>query len=91
MRKLHWIALASVAAVLVAGSSIGMKADAAPKCVRAGGQATMITEDLAKFMATAALKNSIEGMGAKAAGPVVMKCEGGMAMPTCVARQKACK
>jgi hypothetical protein len=89
MRKLHWIALASVTAVLALGSS-GMQAQAA-KCVKAGGQATMITEDLAKFMATAALNNSITGMGAKAVGPVSMKCEGGMAMPTCVARQKACK
>ncbi len=90
MRKLHWIALASVTAVLVVGSSVGMRAEAA-KCVRAGGQATMITEDLAKFMATAALKNSISGMNAKAVGPVVMKCDTGSGLPTCVARQKACK
>jgi hypothetical protein len=59
--------------------------------VRAGGQATMITEDLAKFMANAALKNSISGMGAKAVGPVAMKCETGSGLPTCVAKQKACK
>jgi len=90
MRKLHWIALASVTAVLVIGSSVGMRAEAA-KCVRAGGQATMITEDLAKFMATAALNNSITGMNAKAVGPVSMKCEAGSGLPTCVARQKACK
>ncbi len=90
MRTFHWAAFAVGAAVVVSGS-MGMRAEAAPKCVRAGGQATMITEDLAKFMAGAALKNSIEGMGAKAAGPVVMKCETGMGLPTCVARQKACK
>lgn len=90
MRKLHWIALATTAAVLVAGSSVGMRAEAA-KCVRAGGQATMITEDLAKFMATAALNNSINGMGAKAVGPVSMKCTSDMVLPTCTARQKACK
>jgi hypothetical protein len=28
-------------------------------CVLAGGEATMVTQDLAKFMASAALKNSI--------------------------------
>jgi hypothetical protein len=51
----------------------------------------MITEDLAKFMAGAALKNSIAGMGAKPVGPVAMKCETGAGLPTCVARQRACK
>jgi hypothetical protein len=90
MRKLHWIALAVTTAVLVAGSSV-VPAEARSKCVRAGGQATMVTLDLAKFMATAALNNSISGMGAKAAGPVSMKCSGDMIMPTCTARQKACK
>ena len=90
MRKLHWITLAVTTAVLVAGSSVGMRAEAA-KCVRAGGQATMITEDLAKFMANAALKNSISGMNAKAVGPVAMKCDTGSGLPTCTARQKACK
>ena len=90
MRKLHWIALAVTTAVLVAGSSIGMRAEARSKCVRAGGQATMITEDLAKFMANAALKNSISAMNAKAVGPVSMKCDTGSGLPTCVARQKAC-
>jgi hypothetical protein len=42
-------------------------------------------------MANAALKNSISGMGAKAVGPVAMKCETGSGLPTCVAKQKACK
>jgi hypothetical protein len=88
MRKLHRILLAMTAAVAVGGL---MSASAEAKCVRAGGQATMITEDLAKFMANAALKNSISGMGAKAVGPVAMKCETGSGLPTCVAKQKACK
>lgn len=89
MAKLHHIVLASTAAAFVIGGS--MSAPAAAKCVRAGGQATMITEDLAKFMAGAALKNSIAGMGAKPVGPVAMKCETGAGLPTCVARQRACK
>ncbi len=49
MAKLHHIVLASTAAAFVIGGL--MSAPAAAKCVRAGGQATMITEDLAKFMA----------------------------------------
>ena len=91
MGKLHWVALAVTTAVLVAGSSVGMRAEARSKCVRAGGQATMVTLDLAKFMATAALNNSINGMGAKAVGEVSMKCTSDMVLPTCTARQKACK
>ena len=69
MAKLHHIVLATTAAAFVVGGLMSAPADA--KCVRAGGQATMITEDLAKFMAGAALKNSIAGMGAKPVGPVV--------------------
>jgi hypothetical protein len=89
MAKLHHIVLATTAAAFVAG--VTMTVPAAAKCVRAGGQATMITEDLAKFMAEAALKNSIAGMGAKRVGPVAMKCSYGSGLPTCVAKQKACK
>jgi hypothetical protein len=89
MAKLHHIVLATTAAAFVVGGLMSAPADA--KCVRAGGQATMITEDLAKFMAGAALKNSIAGMGAKPVGPVVMKCETGAGLPTCIAKQKACK
>lgn len=91
MAKLHHIMLATTAAAFVVGSLMSAPAEAKGHCVRAGGQATMITEDLAKFMAGAALKNSIAGMGAKPAGPVVMKCETGAGLPTCVAKQRACK
>jgi hypothetical protein len=91
MTRLHLIACAALATVVVAGGMMSSQAEAKAKCVRAGGQATMITPDLAKFMATAALNNSISGMGAKAVGPVSMKCTGDMVMPTCTARQKACK
>ncbi len=60
-------------------------------CVLAGGDATMITGDLAKFMANAALGNSIKGMGATASGEVKMTCTGPNPLTTCQARQKACK
>lgn len=62
----------------------------AKSCARYGGDATMITEDLAKFMANAALKNSINGAGAKPQGAVKMTCSAS-GLVTCQARQVACK
>jgi hypothetical protein len=85
----HWAIAATVAVVgttLVAGGTA-----AKSSCVRAGGEATMITEDLARFMANAALKNSISGMGAKPAGQISMTCAGNMGMTSCKAFQRACK
>ena len=85
---LHRIVLATAAVVFVGGFvSTGAEA----KCVRAGAQATMITEELAKYSATMVLKNSIAmKKGAKARGPVVVKCSGGPILPTCTARQRVC-
>jgi hypothetical protein len=77
-----------VAAVIVAA---GMAtAEAAGRCVRAGGSANMITRDLAEFMAKAALGNSIKGMGAKPVGAVKLTCKEGLPV-YCRAQQKACK
>ncbi|MGD9802730.1 MAG: hypothetical protein AB7E81_18455 [Hyphomicrobiaceae bacterium] len=81
-------AFAVIAAVLLANA--GPTADAANRCVMAGGSANMITHDLAVFMAKAALGNSIKGMGAKAAGPIKLKCDNSVPV-YCLARQKACK
>jgi hypothetical protein len=64
---------------------------AKPACVLAGGEATMVTEDLAKFMANAALNNSIKGMGATASGVSKMECKPAALLSYCIARQKACK
>lgn len=63
----------------------------AGNCVRAGGEATMITEDLAKFMASAALKNQISANSWKPAGQVSMTCTQATFGTHCVAHQKACK
>ena len=60
------------------------------KCVMAGGEATMITEDLAKYMASAALKNSMASHGWKPRGVVKMKCDTAGGLPHCMARQSAC-
>lgn len=60
-------------------------------CVKAGGEATMLTEDLAKFMANAALNNQIKANGWKPSGKVQMTCEAATFGTHCVAHQKACK
>lgn len=80
-------ALAAATALAVTS----MTASAAQKCVMAGGEATMVTEDLAKFMAEAALKNSISGMSAQRVGKVDMKCKNQTINVYCIAKQKACK
>lgn len=78
--------------VLVALGAIAASATTSSAgCVQAGGEATMVTEDLAKFMAEAALKNSINGHGWKPAGAVKMTCDtGSMGLPHCMAKRKAC-
>jgi hypothetical protein len=81
-----------LAAAALAGSYlVPASAEAKSSCVRACGEATMVTQDLAKFMANASLKNSISGMGAKAAGPVNVSCSGQMGLVSCKALQRACK
>jgi hypothetical protein len=78
-------AAVSAAVLFAAGSVI-----AAPKCVMAGGEATMVTEDLARFMAGAALKNSIAGMGAKPTGAISTTCTNS-GLTYCISKQRACK
>ncbi len=60
-------------------------------CRRAGGEATMVTKDLAIFMANAALKNSIADHGERPSGPVALSCKDDMLTTTCTARRQACK
>lgn len=79
-----------VAALASTAWAVSSPAEAAAKCVVAGGSADMITRDLAEFMAKAALGNSIKGMGAKPVGPVKLTCKSGFPVH-CLAKQKACK
>ncbi len=81
--------LAGLTAAALTGFVFGTPAEAA-KCVLAGGEATMVTEDLAKFMAGAALKNSMSAHNWKPQGAVKMKCDSPNGLPHCVAKQKAC-
>lgn len=69
----------------------GMSAAAEAKCVLAGGEGTGMLQDFASFMAKAALKNSISGMGATAQGQAKVSCKTDSLMTTCTARQRACK
>jgi hypothetical protein len=84
------IARLTAAAVGTALFFAAGSAMAAPKCVMAGGEATMVTEDLARFMAGAALKNSIAGMGAKPSGAISTKCTS-TGLTYCISKQRACK
>jgi hypothetical protein len=70
--------------------ALATSASAGGKCVMAGGEATMVTEDLAKFMAGAALKNAMAAHAWTPHGAVKMKCDTANALPHCLARQKAC-
>lgn len=84
MKKIVLAASAVFAAAAMTGPAL------AGKCVIAGGEATMVTEDLAKFMAGAALKNSMAAHNWKPQGAVKMKCDTANGLPHCVAKQKAC-
>lgn len=89
MRNISKLALAVAAVIAAAGTTEAFAKGG--KCVRAGGEATMVTQDLAKFMAGAALKNSMAAHNWKPSGPVTMKCDSGVAgLAHCSARQKAC-
>lgn len=86
------ILVAAALAASVGAASLGLAvspADAKGKCVLAGGEATMITEDLARFMANAALNNQIKANNMKASGAVKMTCKSTVGTH-CVARQRAC-
>lgn len=78
----------AVAAALVSAAAVPAQAG---KCVMAGGEGSNILPDVARFMANAALSNSISGSGMKAAGAVKMSCKSEPLLTTCVAKQRACK
>lgn len=79
------------AGVVIAAMAFTPVAEAKSKCVMAGGTATGLTQDVAKFMATNALNQSIASYGGKASGKVAMTCDANMLLSTCTAKQRACK
>lgn len=83
---------AKLAIALAITVAIGaLTASAKSSCVLAGGEATMVTENLARFMANKALGNSIKGMGATPSGGVKMTCSPATLGSYCIARQRSCK
>lgn len=87
---MQWVTIVAAVSASVFVLAAPAPAFAKKACVLAGGSANMITRDLAEFMAKAALKNSIEGMGAKPIGGVKLSCQAGLPV-YCLAKQKACK
>lgn len=84
-RKSGW-ALALVVSLTALASPLAAKT----KCVMAGGEGSNVLPDVAKFMANAALENSIKANGWQAAGKVKQSCKTDVVMTTCVSRQRAC-
>lgn len=76
-------------AIALCGAMAATSAEAG--CRLAGGEATMITKDLAVFMANAALKNSIADHGERPKGAVSLSCKDDTFTTTCHARRQACK
>ncbi len=83
------------AAAVMIGLGVGLiampSAASAKSCVLAGGEATMVTGDLARFMAGAALKNSMKDKGLTPVGNPKITCKDPSPLTYCLAQQRACK
>lgn len=63
----------------------------AKKCVKASGEGTGITHELATELAKVALNNSISSWGGKAVGKVSTSCKYELVLSVCKAQSRACK
>jgi hypothetical protein len=63
----------------------------AAECKPFGGIGNGITEDLAKFMADAAVRNVIENKGLKPTGEIKHTCKPATLGSECTAHQQGCK
>ena len=90
MKQFTLISIAALAALAAVGPVAAAQKAGGGKCVMAAGQATMVTQDLAKFMAEAALKNAIAAHNWTASGAVKVKCDTEAGLPHCTAKRKAC-
>ncbi len=81
-RILYWVTLAAALTVGTISAEAG--------CRTVAGSADMITSDLAKFMAEAALKNAIAAKGLKPSGAMSMKCRDDAVTTYCKATRTAC-
>lgn len=73
-----------------AGSMVCAASAAQAGCQTVVGSADMITRDLAKFMAEAALKNAIAGKNMKPAGETILTCRDDTVTTYCKASRRAC-
>lgn len=83
--------IASAAGVAALFSPLASAHAATKSCVLAGGEATMITRDLAEFMAKAALNNSIKAKALTPTGAIKLSCKDPSPLTYCLAEQRACK
>ena len=90
MKRYAAISISALLALVAAAPADAAVKAGHGKCVMAGGQATMVTQDLARFMAAAALKNAIAAHNWKSAGAVKVTCDTEAGLPHCTAKQKAC-
>jgi hypothetical protein len=90
MKNYVLISLSALFALTAIGPAKAAHQAGHGKCVMAGGQATMVTQDLAKFMAEAALKNAMAARNWKPSGAVKVTCDTEAGLPHCTAKQKAC-
>ena len=91
MKTARFTAFGFAALVAAAGVVAAPVGASAAKCVKASGQGTGLTQEIAKAMATDALNLSIANYGGKGKGKVAMKCDGMQILSTCTASQRACK
>ncbi len=80
----------SAAALITLSLLLSVPAQA-KSCVLAGGEATMVTKDMAVFMANAALTNSMKAKGLAPVGKAKVTCKDPAPLTYCLAQQKACK
>lgn len=86
MKTLVRFACVAFVAVALPGAAF-----AKAKCVKAGGEGSGVGQEMAKFMANAALNQSISAMGGKAKGAAKVTCSDVLLVSTCKAEQTACK
>lgn len=77
----------ALAAVAVAGLATAAEA----KCIKASGEGTAITHELATELAKVALNSSISNWGGKARGKVSTSCKYEFVLSTCRSQSRACK
>jgi hypothetical protein len=80
-----------LAAALAASLALAISSAAQADCKLYGGIGNGLTEDLAKFMADAAVKNIIENKGLKPTGEIKHTCKSATLGSECTARQQGCR